>query len=451
MKSGHETRTVNPAKSILVSLLFAGIVLAATGAAAADLGLARKLIVEGRAADAYALLEKEEFEQAGKPAFDYLLGLAALNSGHADKATLIFERVLAVDPRFAAARMDMGRAYFALGDTERARAEFLRALEQNPPPAALATIRQYLAAMAYSFNVPGMQTSGYFEIGVGRDTNVNNATDQSQIMIPVLVNAVFTLNPANVQTADNTLDMAAGVDASRQIAPNWSLYAGADLRNRTNQSHGNFDFTGLDGRVGLSFAKNKEQFRFGTLLGKFYLDGKTNRDSDGFNGEWRHVYDDGNQSILFGQHVRYRFPDPALMANNFNQSIAGIGWAHAFGDSRTSLFSTIYGGMERDTDQRVDGGKHLEGMRLTGQTALKENIDLYATVGIQQGKYDRINSAFLIYREDRQSDLSIGLVFRRNAMWSLRPQISLIRNQSNIPVNQYKRADLSLALRRDFN
>ena len=43
-----------------------------------DLELARKLIVEGKPAEAYALLEPYEFEQAGNTKFDYLLGLAAL-------------------------------------------------------------------------------------------------------------------------------------------------------------------------------------------------------------------------------------------------------------------------------------------------------------------------------------------------------------------------------------
>lgn len=443
-----------PARWIRLSLLLAGMALAATGAicsAAADLAQARKLIVEDRAAQAYTLLETEEFEQAGNPAFDYLLGLAALNSGHPGQATLIFERVLAVDPQFFAARIDMGRAYFALGDMERARAEFLLAQSQNPPPAALATIRQYLGLMTFSLIGPGTRASGYVEIGVGRDTNVNSATDQSQVTIPVLVNAIFTLNPVNVQTADNTLGLATGIDASHQIAPNWSVYAGADLRNRRNQTHGNFDYTGLDGRLGASFAKNREQIRGAAVVGKFYLDNKTNRDSAGFNGEWRHVYDADNQSILFGQHLRYRYPDPLLKANNFNQTLAGLGWAHALGDGRASLFASIYAGIERDTEQRVDGGKRFDGIRLTSQTALKENLDLYATVGVQQGKYDRINSAFLIYREDRQSDLTLGLVFRNDAAWSLRPQISLMRNQSNIPVNQYQRADFTLSLRRDFD
>ena len=106
------------------------------------------LIKDGKPADAYALLEPLEFDRAGEVRFDYLLGIAALDSGKPDKATLAFERVLAVDPNFAGARLDMARAYYQLGDMPRAKTEFETVLKLNPPEAARATIQNYLGAIA---------------------------------------------------------------------------------------------------------------------------------------------------------------------------------------------------------------------------------------------------------------------------------------------------------------
>ena len=130
--------------SVRRTLLALGFCLWVTGnsALAADLDLARAegLMKEGKAAEAYTLLEPFEFEQSGDIKFDYLLGIAALDSGKPDKATIAFERVLAVDPNFAGARIDMGRAYFQLGDFTRAKTEFETVLTQNPPPAAKVTI-----------------------------------------------------------------------------------------------------------------------------------------------------------------------------------------------------------------------------------------------------------------------------------------------------------------------
>jgi len=51
---------------------------------------------------------------AGNLDYDYLLGIAALDSGQPDKASLALERVLAVTPDYVGAGSILARAYFAL-------------------------------------------------------------------------------------------------------------------------------------------------------------------------------------------------------------------------------------------------------------------------------------------------------------------------------------------------
>ena len=415
-----------------------------------DLEVARHLIVESKPAEAYALLEPYEFEQAGNTEFDYLLGLAALNSGQAGKASLILERVLVADPLFAAARLDLGRAYYVLGDFERALAEFTHAQALNPPPPALATIRQYISSIKTLGNKPPTQLSGYFEASTGYNNNVNNATGQKQITVPVLLNTLFTLNSANVKTADSYLGLAAGGEAIHPISADWSLYAGMDIRNRNNLKRNNFSFITLDGQVGTSFSSKAEQIRGGLVAGQFNQSGTVNRNSNGFNVEWKHTYDGANQAVLFGQYSRYRYPSPTLATNNFNQSIAGLGWTGIFDGGRSTVSISFFGGHERDTNLRIDGGKRIYGMRLSEQTSIGERLNLFAAGGVQRGMYNRANSAFLVIRDDQQTDFTAGLIYRYTQNWAIRPQISLIRNQSNIIINRYDQADVSFTLQRDF-
>ena len=446
-----EKQIITSAKYFFVVLLLIGLGLVPCIAKAdgLDLELAQKLILEGKPAEAYALLEPYEFEQAGNTKFDYLLGLAALNSGQANKASIILERVVAVDPLHAAARVDLGRAYYLLGDSERARAEFTHALSLNPPPPALATITHYLGEI----EAPRKKTtrlSSYFEAGVGRNNNVNNSTAQSQIYVPALLDAQFNLNASNVQTADSYLGLAGGGEAVHTMSPDWSVYAGADLHSRNDVKYSTFDFISLDGRVGASFSKNADQFQGGLVVGQFNQGGSVNRNYDGLNAEGRHTYSSANQALLFGQYILYRYPDLALASNNFNQAIAGLGWMHVFADGRSAVFGSLFGGNEQDTNLRIDGAKSIKGVRLSVQSSLVEGLDLFAFAGMQAGKYNKINSSFLVIREDRQADLSVGLIYRYSPTWILRPQISLIRNQSNIIIDQYNQVDFSLTLRRDF-
>src|SRR5260221_6187151 len=78
----------------------------------ADIARAKALVDQGKPAEAYEILAPLEDKLSGDVEFDYLLGVAALDSGKPDRATLAFERVLAVNPNFAGARLDMARAYF---------------------------------------------------------------------------------------------------------------------------------------------------------------------------------------------------------------------------------------------------------------------------------------------------------------------------------------------------
>lgn len=415
-----------------------------------DLEFARKLILEGKPAEAYSLLEPYEFEQAGNTKFDYLLGLAALNSGQVDQASIILERVLAVDPLHAAARVDLGRAYFILGDSERARAEFTRALTLNPPPSAIATITQYLRKIETPDKKQTTKLSSYIEASIGYNNNINNSTTQTQIAVPALLDTQFTLNSANVKTADDYRGLAAGAEAVHPISSDWSVYGNLDMHSRNDLKHTNFNYISLDGRLGVRFNKNAEQLDGGLVSGQFDQGGAVNRKSNGFNADWKHAYNSANQAILFGQRIRYRYPDPTLASNDFNQTIAGLGWLHIIADGRSTIFGSVFGGNEQDMNLRIDGGKKIQGVRLSSQSSIGEQLDLYASGGRQWGKYNRINSAFLVVRDDRQYDLIVGLNYRYAANWILRPQLSLLNNQSNIIVDHYNQTDFSLTLRRDF-
>ena len=75
---------------------------------------AKRLLAAGNARQAYTELSAVEDKLTGMPEFDYLLGVAALESGRVEAAIIAFERVLALIPNHAGAQMDLaqiGRAH----------------------------------------------------------------------------------------------------------------------------------------------------------------------------------------------------------------------------------------------------------------------------------------------------------------------------------------------------
>lgn len=420
---------------------------------------AEALIKSGKPADAYTLLEPLEFDHAGDGRFDYLIGIAALDSGKPDKATLAFERALAVDPDFAAARLDMARAYYQLGDLQRARTEFAAALEQNPSGVARLNIQKYLDAIDARKNGKRTRVSGYAEGSVGKDSNVNNSDSQPQIFVDRFA-TLATLDSANVKAGDNYYAVAAGGEINHSLNANWGLFAGVDLRKHSNNSHKQFDSLGQDVRAGVMFEAKADRMRASVISGRYDLGGLHNSDATGFKGDWRHVFSPSNQLNVFAQSVQYRFVDKVMQPNDFDQQAVGLGWLHVMADGNSTLSGSVHSGNENDvspivtvaspTGGRNDGAKHFWGLRVGGQTIIHERATLFAGAGMQVGDYNKTNYYFLRQRHDRLHDLTMGVSWQWDKVWTLRPQFSYTRNDSNIAIYGYDRKDVSLTIRRDF-
>jgi hypothetical protein len=104
-------------------------------AADPDLVRAETLVREGRYPEAYDLLAPFRDARKDDAQFNYLLGRAALGTKRAEDALALLERSLAQRPNDVAARLVLGRAYFALGRHAEAKIEFETVLRfDNLPP-----------------------------------------------------------------------------------------------------------------------------------------------------------------------------------------------------------------------------------------------------------------------------------------------------------------------------
>lgn len=414
------------------------------------------LIKNGKPAEAYNLMEPFEFQRAGEVRFDYLLGIAALDGGKPDKATLIFERVLAVDPDFAGARLDLARSYYQLGDLLRAKAEFEIVQKQSPPYEARETIRKYLEAIAAQEADKQTRITGYVEGTFGHDSNVNAATSQGLVYVPSLGNLAFTLNSTSLKTEDYYTGFAGGVNVLHPVSENMALYAGADLRHRNNLVAAQFDTTSLNGTAGGIFALGKQDsLKLGLMDGQYTLGSVRYYDNTGVNAEWRHTLNPANQLSIFGQQMYYRFVDSArfagMAAQNFDQNVVGASWMHVMADGKSTVFGSLFLGNERDvTGLRPDGGKRFNGFRVGGQTAINDKMEFFANAGWNGGSYNKQNMIFNNTRRDALHDATVGVNWHWDKLWSVRPQLALMHNQSNLSIYGYDRFDVSVTIRRDF-
>jgi len=438
------------------ALLLSWLCLSFTFAAhAADdvLAQAKQLLDAGEAQQAYGLLVPLQSERAGDPAYDFLLGSAALGVGKNTEAIFALERVLALQPDNAPARALIARAYFNLKETEASKREFENVRKQNVPPEVAATIDRFLDAIARIEESNRVTLRGYFQFGIGYDSNVNSGTADSQVAVPAAGGAVFTLAPSATKQHDGFFTFGGGLNIAAPLSRSLSIFGGIAYTNQTNFSQDKFSTYAYDANLGLSYKVSRETFTLAGLYNSFFVDdpayNDAYRNAGGATAQWQHDFDARNQASLFAQYVELTYPGQDV--RDVNRYVGGFGFAHAFANDGPIVYVGAYGGEEKEKDDNFPFvGDKLYGARIGGQQFVSEKYAIFLNASAEKRRYNGDDPFFLVRREDKQYSASAGLRYVPRKNVSLTPQVAWIDNRSNIAINQFERAVVSIVFRQDM-
>lgn len=407
---------------------------------------ALRLVQQKNPKAAYALLAPLEPQRAGDPEFDYVLGLAALDSGQREKAIFAFERVLAVNPNHAQARAEIARAYFELGEKENARRELQNVRASNPPAEVKRNIDKYLSALGVS---PTLLT-GFLEAGYGYDSNVNSATSNGQIAIPAFGGAVVALAPGGVKQSDSFTSVSGGLNLTHGFAPDWAVVAGVAGAFKLNQELTEFNTDTTDASLGLRWSRDQDALTLGYQFQDFRVDHQDFRQANGLILQWQHNYSEFSQVAPFIQIANLTYPNQGV--RDAVRSVAGLSFGYGVDTPRKPLvFGTVYGGQEKEKDTNFPQiGNKLWGARLGGQIGVFQQAVLFGLVGYEHRTYDGPEPFFLTVRKDDQLDWRLGLNYSLGSGWLVVAQIVQTNNDSNIELDKYDRTVESISLRWTF-
>ncbi|MDH4323065.1 MAG: tetratricopeptide repeat protein [Betaproteobacteria bacterium] len=437
---------------LLAVILTAGAAGVEAQSSVADvLARAAALSQAGQHAQAYALLAAEEDTHIGEIAFDYALGRAALNAGRPDRATLAFARVLALDPGHAGARIDMGRAYLALGNRAQARAVFEALLDLDPPPALRAQLLVYLGE-AREARRAGSAARGYLSVFGGTSSNVNQAPGQSQVFVPGLV-AVLQLADQNVRMHDTFTGVSGGIEAAMPLDRRVSLIGGAEFLGRFNTHESAFDVGGIAANAGLGWVGQRHVVRGQLQLVRSTLGGSTSREVRALSLDFAETSAaPGTLGTLFGfLHAGgYRHPPADLRIFDADFVLVGAG-ANMPIDQYSTASVALSAGGDNDRGGNPSGDRSGLGLRLAWERLLGPKLRLAALVGVQESRYHGFDPAFLAQRDDRRTDLESFLRYELTPKLELRIGVLRSVQESNIPIYEFRRTDWTLTLRRQFD
>jgi outer membrane protein len=405
----------------------------------------------GQAQLAFAALEPLEAQRAGDPDFDVVFGIAANLTGQYTRAVFALERALVVQPGNARARAELGRALFAMGDHQGARAALEQTKLQGVPIQAAKSIDEYLQAINRIDASNQASVQWYLEGGIGHDSNVNSSPPSSDVAVPVFGGLVFSLNPNGVQKAADYWMVSAGVSARVPLAPRWAMIASAGVQQRRNQGEADvFNTQQIDASVGGSYRVDKNELTLALQLGENELNHQRTRSQRGVVGEWTYRPDGFGQWGTYFQHGRLSYPSAPV--RDADRTVLGTNYAHLF---RAGLlaYGGAYLGAERKRSELPSTGQlghKLWGLRAGVQQTASDALALFANLSYESRTFGAEDPIFLTTRKDQQASVGLGLHWVPARGWRVTPQINYTRAQSNIVINDYSKTTTSVTARRDF-
>ncbi|MBU0556721.1 MAG: DUF560 domain-containing protein [Alphaproteobacteria bacterium] len=428
----------------------AGPVLATTSPAQAEVDTLVKQALDLHAAQqadaAYRLLAPALEQRSADPDYNYILGLAAADSGQVADAILAFQRVLATNPDHAQARAELARAYAMAGDIDTAREQFDTVVND---PSLPDPVRQRFDRIVRDYDRQisggGSSVSGFVDVSGGYDSNINGATDAETIVIPLF--AAFgpgALGAAAREQDKPFYEIQAGVSGVTAISRQTRLFASLLGNWRDNVESRPFDQAAITGTGGIGHTlANRDVISFSVQGQQFWLGHDSFRQSYGAIGQYTKRLKSGEALSVSAEFFRLNFDnDPLRDANRY-----GVGISYA---ARTMIVS-LSGGHE---ETRRNAGDHLSFDYLRVNFGIEQpiytNVSIVAGLGGQLRRHDKADPLFLGKRHDEQIDLSAGLKFKIAENLYARPRVSYTRNWSNFALYSYERATVSVGVRHEF-
>ena len=446
--AGETSRQVarQPITLVIKALVMVGLLVfcvyqvAAQDAGAVALTNAGKLLEAGKPEEAFQLLLPLEDELAGTPDYDYVLGVAAIESERADLAVFALERVLSVEPDNLLAKAELGRAFFLLRENDSARTALSEVRDRAPTPGARAAANRYLDALESRFeDVDNTHFALYVEVGGGYDSNVNSAVNSDQVAIPALGNLNFQLTDDSVEQDDGVVTAQAGFIASRRLTRAVHGFVTGRIQEKLNVSR-DFDTATQEVGGGLRALFERNVATLSVQWQRFEVDNDRYRTSESLSGQWQHALTEADNVSVFGQLAQLRFHPTSQSVRDVFSKTVGVAWAHDFSSvAPATVYANVYVGQEDPRENLPQLDQTFFGTRIGGAYGLRSDLDLTASVGYRRSEYDGEEPLFLVRRTDDLFNAALGLEYRPAKQWTIRPIASYATNSSNVPINEYER------------
>ena len=404
----------------------------------------------GNAQIAYDSLIQLEVDYAGNSQFDYVLGLSALESGNAGYAVFALLRVVSMDSRNIGAVLDLGRAYYHLGEYEESEKSFKEVLTYDPPDNAKTVASYYLTSIyerRKKSRTPPFSKNISIGVMTGYDSNANSSpTIDTFLQTPLSENNQALASM--FMSADISLMSLYRVDKDSSVNAALKFVS----RKFKDASFVNSDV--FTGSIGAAKKRSKSLLSIRANAMQSYIAGKK-------SGRNTSVMGLGQYSLFKTTKLSF-FSQWALLRNakgsesrDVNQLNVGFGLLQTSakrGDWQANITSTF--GKASAVQNNSSYGNTNVGLisSIVKQLNQKYKARTMVSGAIIYTRYDGnfATDAGSQLRRDGLASITWNNQFNLSKVWKIAASLSHTISRSNVSLYDYKRTMTGLSIRRRF-
>lgn len=442
------------ARSVILFVALFILSVETHGAETFNLQHLQSLFVTYHRQAAYDYAKQYVKEMEGNPYFDYFYGVSAIDTGHASEGVFALERVLLLHPNDHVARLELARGYFILEEYARSRQEFERVMAINPPAKVRQTTQAYLDSIRLKEARYRTTSSGYVELAMGSDSNVNAGANADELVL-------VSLNEESLEQDDRFSSLTAAWQITHPFAPGWMLDSAITANSKINAELEQYDSTTGTLQFGLTNLRKYSRFKYGLIAQQFNLDSEKYRSLGAFNFEWRVALSEKSKLTTTLQYAVLDYPDQEY--RNSDVATLSLGYSHNFSGSLSpTFFSLLNIGAEatdlEDTDPALTNAlanveRDIRGIRMGISLNFSPKLALQTSAGLQNSAYAE-NQTFWAYdtivRDDDYVTADVRLLWLFYKHWRLDTKVAFSDNRSNVEIYNHDRTISSLNLNYAF-
>ncbi len=408
-----------------------------------------QLVTQARYNEAYTFATQNMAQYEGEPEFDFLFGLAAMESGRPTEAVFAFERIAYTYPDQQRVKLELARAFYLTNNLPAARQLFTEVLATEPTENVQSNIQAFLTLIEERESAVTSSLTWYVTSSVGNDSNINSATELGVIPTPI---GDVELSAGGQSIGDSYGDVGGGVVYAKPYSKTSALNATLNYTEHNNFSTQDFDLGVIAADMNYSRIIDDMRFSLGGRAQRVELNGEPFQDSMSLMGTWQRSSGAGWNQALTGAYTQVRFDDsinPNASLRDMNQMlVSGV-----LGKSAGSFYHSVsvyYGDESAVYSVGDNNAQKFYGVAFSEQFQFRPAQIPYLRISLHSSSNKARDPIFNIEREDDTFSTSLGWVWRANRNINVTTDVTYTENDSNLDLYAYDRVKYQTGLRYQF-